>query len=192
MRNLEIVPKSDRTLDYPVPMNEDFRLKVLHSHRILDTASEPSFDRISRLATIHFKVPMSIVSLVDEDRQWCKAAIGTDFTETPRQDAFCTHTIIEKEPMVVLDATKDPRFVNNPLVTGHPGLRFYVGAPLITSENVALGALCLLDTYPRGFFSPEDRQYLADLADVVVEQMELRRANLPEQAETHESQRMIG
>jgi GAF domain-containing protein len=189
---MNIKPKMQRTLDYPVPSDEDFRLKVLYSHRILDTAPEPLFDRATRLATIHFKVPMSIVSFVDEDRQWCKATLGTDFTETPRQNAFCAHTILEKEPMVVLDAAKDLRFADNPLVTGKPGLRFYVGAPLIVGEGVALGALCLLDTHPRGFFSPEDRQYLADLAAVVVDHMELRRTCLTQIADNDTSQKMAG
>lgn len=164
----------------PMPANEDFRLQVLYSHKILNTPPEAQFDRLTRLASVHFKVPMSIIALVDSDQLWCKASCGVDLENTPREDAFCAHTIAEAELMIVPDATKDPRFKENPMVVGEPGIRFYVGAPLITSEGVALGALCLIDTYPRGFFSPEDRQYLTDLAGAVVDQMELRRALLTE------------
>tara|TARA_B100000965_G_scaffold11471_1_gene8801 strand:+ start:259 stop:837 length:579 start_codon:yes stop_codon:yes gene_type:complete len=192
MKGIKLQSPSKTAANYPIPSNEDVRLEVLQAHHILDTAPEPLFDRIARLATIHFKVPMSIVSLVDEDRQWCKATLGTDFSESSRQNAFCAHTIMETEPMVVLDACKDPRFASNPLVTEHPGLRFYVGAPLIVGEGVALGALCLLDTHPRGFFSPEDRQYLADLAAVVVEHMELRRSFLSQDLGVDERQKMAG
>lgn len=180
MTHARISMEKQAGTSYPMPANEDFRLQVLYSHKILNTPPEAQFDRLTRLASVHFKVPMSIIALVDSDQLWCKASCGVDLKNTPREDAFCAHTIAEAELMIVPDATKDPRFKENPMVVGEPGIRFYVGAPLITSEGVALGALCLIDTYPRGFFSPEDRQYLTDLAGAVVDQMELRRALLTE------------
>ena len=158
MSNARISAEKQAGTSCPVLANEDFRLQVLYSHRILNTPPEAQFDRLTRLASVHFKVPMSLIALIDSDQMWCKASKGVDMGETPREDAFCAHTIAEAELMIVPDATKDPRFKENPMVVGEPGIRFYVGAPLITSEGVALGALCLIDTYPRGFFSPEDRR----------------------------------
>lgn len=170
----------------PMPENEDFRLQILYAHNILNTTPEAQFDRITRLASVHFEVPMAVITLIDKDRMWCKAATGTDMKEARREDAFCAHTITDTDLLIVPDASKDIRFKDNPYVAGPAGLRFYVGAPLITHEGAALGALCLLDTRPRGFFSPEDRQYLTDLAAVAIDQMEFRRvclAGMPDDGE---------
>ncbi|MEQ9560696.1 MAG: GAF domain-containing protein [Rhodospirillales bacterium] len=183
MSHARISTEKQAGTSYSVPENEDFRLEVLHSHEILNTPPEAQFDRIARLASVHFRVPMSLIAMIDADRMWCKAASGVDLKEAPRGDTFCAHTINETNIMVVSDAAKDSRFKDNPFVAGEFGLRFYVGAPLITREGAVLGALCLLDTYPRQFFSPEDRQYLADLAAVTVDQMEMRRALLAETQE---------
>ena len=180
MSHARISTEKQAGTSYPVPENEDFRLQVLHSHAILNTPPEVQFDRIARLASVHFRVPMSVIAMIDADRMWCKAASGVELKEAPREDTFCAHTINETGVMMVPDAAKDSRFKDNPFVVGEFGLRFYVGAPLITREGAVLGALCLLDTYPRQFFSPEDRQYLTDLADVIVDQMEMRRALLSE------------
>jgi len=180
MSHARISMEKQADTSYPVPKDEDFRLKVLHSHEILNTPPEAKFDRIARLASVHFRVPMAVIAMIDADRMWCKAASGVDLKEAPREDTFCAHTINEPEVMIVPDAVKDSRFKDNPFVVGEFGLRFYVGAPLISREGALLGALCLLDTYPRQFFSPEDRQYLADLAAVTVDQMEMRRALLTE------------
>ena len=176
MSHARISAEKQACASYTVPENEDFRLQVLHSHAILNTPPEAQFDRIARLASVHFRVPMSVIAMIDADRMWCKAASGVDLKEAPREHTFCAHTINETGVMIVPDATKDSRFKDNPFVVGQLGLRFYVGASLITREGAVLGALCLLDTYPRQFFSPEDRQYLTDLADVIVDQLEMRRA----------------
>tara|TARA_R100001039_G_scaffold329_1_gene222 strand:- start:211 stop:780 length:570 start_codon:yes stop_codon:yes gene_type:complete len=178
MAQAEIMMENQGGVSFPMPENEDFRLEVLRSHEILNTQPEAQFDRIARLAAVHFGVPMSVIAMIDADRMWCKAVSGVDLKEAPRKDTFCAHTINETDVMIVPDAAKDSRFKDNPFVAGQFGLRFYVGAPLITCEGTVLGALCLLDTYPRPFFSPEDRRYLTDLAEVTVDLMEMRRALL--------------
>jgi len=141
---------------------------------VLDTPTEERFDRVAELAAYLFDVPIALISLVDADRQWFKACIGIDQRETDRSVSFCTHAIQVDEPMVVEDATEDARFADNPLVTGDPGIRFYAGAPLITPDGYALGALCVIDTEPR---QPDAEQlaHLEHLAQVVIDEFELRR-----------------
>ena len=130
---------------------------------------------VTRLAVAFFDVPIALVSLVDTDRQWFKSRFGLDTTETAREVAFCDHTIRAAEVLVVEDATLDPRFSNNPLVTGEPGIRFYAGAPLILQSGEALGSLCIIDRSPRAF-TPGQREQLQDLAALVVAQIDLHRA----------------
>lgn len=147
----------------PRPSDEAFRLEALHRLGLMDTPPEPRFDRIVRLAARVFGVRTALVSLVDAERQWFKAKVGLEACETPRDVSFCGHAILDPEGLVVEDAHRDPRFADNPLVTGPPHIAFYAGAPLRSPEGLALGTLCLLDSAPRSF-GPEERQTLHDLA----------------------------
>ncbi|MDH3228631.1 MAG: PAS domain S-box protein [Alphaproteobacteria bacterium] len=159
--------------DSPVPDDEADRLEALLDYAILDTAPEEGFDRITRIASRILDVPMCLVSLVDTDRQWFKSKQGLDADQTPRNVAFCAHAIMEDQVMVVPDATKDARFRDNPLVRGEPNVRFYAGAPLRSWSGHNVGTLCVIDQNPRKP-TPEQQEILADLAKVVVDEMELR------------------
>jgi hypothetical protein len=133
----------------PFPANEATRLSTLRSCQVLDTPPEPALDGIALLASQLCGAPTALVSLVDESRQWFKARVGLPLTETPRSIAFCAHTIMTDEPFVVSDASADPRFADNPLVTGEPFVRFYAGVPLVLDDGSAIGSLCVLDRVPR-------------------------------------------
>ncbi len=146
---------------------------MLQALRILDTPSEPEFDRVARVAASLFGCPTALISLVDSDREWFKAKVGLDATCTPRDQAFCAHAILAREVLWVEDARLDPRFADNPLVVGEPHIRFYAGAPILTG-GAAVGTLCVIDSRPR----PIDRDLanrLADLAAGVAEQLDRRR-----------------
>ena len=133
----------------PIPDNEVARLTSLLCMRILDTPPEERFDRITRLVAAHFGVPSVEINLIDATRQWTKSSVGEPNSNAPRAISFCAHTILEDEALVVCDATEDPRFHDNPLVSGGPHLRFYAGVPLRSPEGYALGSLCIVDTQPR-------------------------------------------
>jgi diguanylate cyclase (GGDEF)-like protein/PAS domain S-box-containing protein len=152
--------------DYPVPKNETERMAALKSLMILDTPREAALDALVQLACEIFTVPIGIISLVDSDRQWFKAAVGMDITETKRQVAFCNLTLAESAPLVVNDASQDPRFSANPLVIGAPGIRFYAGVPLVLSPGVNAGSFCIIDKKPRQIDDDGLRrlQYLAEIA----------------------------
>ena len=156
------------------PENEPERLRTLRDYAVLDTAPEADFDDLARLAALVCGTPTALVSLVDADRQWFKARVGISFTETPREDAFCAHAILQDGVFVVPDALSDPRFKDNPLVVRDPRVRFYAGAPLIAPDGSALGTLCVLDVEPRRI-APEQAEALRALAREVVSQLELRR-----------------
>ena len=160
-----------------MPPNEDLRLQALHRYKLLDTASEEQFDDIVRLASQICNTPVSLISLVDTNRQWFKARKALPMAEISREYAFCAHTILNDELMVVEDATIDDRFKDNPLVIGEPDIRFYAGAPLITHDQYRLGALCVIDRIPRNL---DDSQKFAlkVLAEQVVKLLELRHQNL--------------
>ncbi len=158
----------------PKPANEQERLEALRAYDILDSETEPSFDRITSLVSRIVDVPIALVSLVDHERQWFKSCVGLDGRETSRDIAFCAYAILQDGVLVVTDATQDPRFAQNPLVTGPPHVRAYAGAPLRSPEGLSLGTLCALDTRARRF-SAEQLATLRDLAAVVVDEMELRR-----------------
>jgi signal transduction histidine kinase len=158
----------------PLPVNEIDRLAALYALNVLDSPPEKDFDDIVALAAKVCDVPMSLVSLVDADRQWFKARIGTDLTETPRDLSFCTHAILGKDVLVVPDATQDSRFRDNPAVGTDGGVRFYAGAPLTTTDGFALGSLCVVDSRPRRL-DIEQLQALRALARQVTSQLELRR-----------------
>jgi serine phosphatase RsbU (regulator of sigma subunit) len=160
----------------PIPENEQNRLAALRAFEILDTLPEGAYDDITRIAAEICGTPIALVSLVDENRQWFKSRYGLTTEQTPRDAAFCAHAILEPDSLLVIeDATLDPRFADNPLVTGEPGIRFYAGAPLVTSDGHAVGTLCVVDRVPRRLDDGQ-RQTLAALARQVVAQMELRRA----------------
>lgn len=159
-----------------VGLDEAERLAALRRYEILDTPPEPAFDRIVRLASHVLGAPISLVSLIDESRQWFKARRGIDASQTPRSMAFCAHAILSDDVLVVPDARADRRFADNPLVTGDPNIRFYAGAPLRTPEGHRLGTLCVIDRRPRDL-DDEKRGLLADLSSLVVDELELRRVN---------------
>jgi GAF domain-containing protein len=154
--------------------NEKKRLKVLWQYEVLDTVPEEVFDDLTELAAHICEAPIALISLVDEDRQWFKAKVGTDVNETSRKISFCTYAITQPDLFIVPDATLDKRFANNPLVTSEPKIRFYAGAPLITPDGYALGTLCVIDKVPREL-RLEQKQALSILAHHVVSQLELRR-----------------
>lgn len=160
-----------------LPSNETERIALLHALDLLDTPAEPSFDRITRLVARTLRVPIALVSLVDSNRQWFKSQVGLNVQETPREFAFCAHTILQNDPMVVGDATRDARFVDNPLVTGDPNIRFYAGAPIFASGGMALGSLCVIDVQPR-ILMQDEIDTLIDLADLVSKEIQQREAVL--------------
>ena len=152
------------------PDNEAVRLKNLHSLKLLDTAPEERFDRLTRLARRLFDVPIALVSLVDANRQWFKSSAGLDASETPREVSFCGHAILQDQILEICDAEQDERFHDNPLVTDKPGIRFYAGYPLGLADGSKLGTLCLLDTRPRTL-NDEERELLRDLARMAEQEM---------------------
>ena len=157
-----------------LPENEAARLNALHEYSILNTPSEQAFDDFTLLASQICGTPMSLVTFVDETRQWFKAKAGVELAETPRDMAFCAHAILQNDVFVVPDAAQDTRFADNPLVTDTPTIRFYAGAPLLTASGHALGTLCVLDTRPREL-APFQIEALRALSRQVVAQLELRR-----------------
>ena len=159
-----------------IPPNETARQEALTRYAILDTPPEAGFERVTRLAARLFEVPIALVSLVDQERQWFKSCVGLDVNSTERDAAFCAHAILKDEVFIVPDATADPRFHDNPLVTGAPFIRFYAGAPLITPDGLRLGSLCVMDKVPRTF-SPAQAEVLQDLAAMVMEALEARHTN---------------
>ncbi len=157
------------------PANEVARLESLRQRAILDTPPEAEYDDLTALAAHVCEAPMAMITLVDEDRQWFKSCVGCPITETPRDIAFCAHTILQSDVWVVPDVLADDRFADNPLVTGEPHIRFYAGAPLVTPDGHALGALCVMDRQPRKLTEEQGRA-LRVLARHVVTMLELRRS----------------
>jgi GAF domain-containing protein len=157
----------------PIPKNEAMRLHSLHCLRVLDTASEERFDRITRIAKRFFDVDICLISLVDAKRQWFKSRQGLDAHETSRCVSFCGHAILDDEIFIVDDATDDPRFNDNPLVTGAPDIRFYAGCPIKGPFGYPIGTLCLIDSKPRSM-PPNDCEMLSDLAAMVESELRVR------------------
>ncbi|QEL15754.1 sensor domain-containing diguanylate cyclase [Limnoglobus roseus] len=158
----------------PLPADESSRLEALRAFNVLDTPPEREYDDLTRLAATICGTPISVISLIDRDRQWFKAKVGVDAEQTSRDIAFCPHAILGRELFVVADAATDERFHDNPLVTGAPHIRFYAGAPLTTPEGFNLGTLCAIDRTPRTL-TPEQQDALRVLARQVVAQLILRR-----------------
>ena len=170
-------------------LSEAARLHALDDYQVLDSPPEAAFDRLTALAADLFHAPIALVSLVDAERQWFKSRHGLDAVETPRSQAFCAHALplAPGSTLVVEDATRDPRFMANPLVTGDLGIRFYAGAVLTGSDGHNLGTLCVIDTKVRPAPDPEDLRRLQILAGIVVDELELRRAK----REAEEKQRLV-
>lgn len=159
-------------IEPPYPSNEDARIATLRELQILDTAPEERFDRITRITRVVFNIPIVLVSLVDRHRQWFKSRQGLDAPETPRNISFCGHAILGTTALVVPDAALDPRFADNPLVTGGPKVRFYAGHPLFARNGAALGTLCIIDSHSRDF-GEADQKILTDLAKLVERELNI-------------------
>ena len=156
----------------PVYEDEAARLQSLLQARLLDTAVENRFERVTRLVQNMLNVPIAAFNLIDEERQWTKSAQGLEKIELPRKDSFCTHTIQSERVMVVADARGDSRFSGNPLVQGDPNIVFYAGCPVRAPDGQRIGALCAVDKKPRNLL-PREIQMLRDLAGVLETELRL-------------------
>ena len=159
-----------------IPNNETERLNALRSYHVLDTPAEDAYDNITRLAAYICDVPIAMISLVDERRQWFKSMVGLKREGTVRDVAFCAHAILTTKPLIVKDAVKDVRFSTSLLVTRAPQIRFYAGFPLLTPEGLALGTLCAIDRKPREL-APQQKDAMETLARQVMSRLELRRVS---------------
>lgn len=153
-----------------IPEDEQARLETLRSIDVLDTSPEERFDQLTRMAKRLFGVPIALVSIVDENRQWFKSCVGLDVAETSRDISFCGHAILGNDVFIIPDTIEDPRFADNPLVLNDPGIRFYAGCPLTVSGH-KLGTLCIIDKKPRDF-GEEDINALKDLASMVERELQ--------------------
>ncbi|MBA3942825.1 MAG: histidine kinase, partial [Sphingopyxis sp.] len=154
---------------------EQWRLDTLREYGIMDTDAEPAFDRVTKLVAGLFDVPIALISLVDDCRLWFKSAHGLDIPEVDRDASFCRHVVTDDRPLVVPDVVGDPRFQDNPFVTGEPFVRFYAGVPLRAYNGAILGALCIVDRKPRTAPDAHEMERLEDFAAIVMAEAELRR-----------------
>lgn len=160
-----------------IPVNEELRLQDLYSYDLLDTASESDFDNLVELASQICQCPISLISLLDKDRQWFKARYGLEEQSTPRDVAFCSHAILQDDVMIVEDSMLDERFIDNPLVTGSMNIRFYAGAPIVSPTGHKLGTICLIDHKPKVLTAEEERA-LHLLSNQVTKLLEIRKKNM--------------
>lgn len=162
-------------------MTEEKRLEELKAFHIMDTPPDPLLDELTFIASEICDMPISLITLLDEERQWFKSNLGLKVNETPKEDAFCKFTLnTPDEVLVIEDAHDDKRFTNNPLVTGYPGIRFYAGAPLVTTQGNVLGTLCVIDTSPNKI-SENKKKALQMLASMAIKFMEERKLSLMQQ-----------
>ena len=175
----------------PIPVDDNERLIALRSYGVLDSDPEPEFDELAGLAAAICETPQAFVSFVDRDREFFKAAVGSDLGEAPRDTSFCGHAIVTDGPMVVPDTLADPRFAENPQVLGDPHVRFYAGVPLVTPDGFAIGTLCVKDTKPREL-SEGQLAALATLSRQVTNQLELRRLRVEHRAEAASERQLAG
>lgn len=167
------------------------RLAGLRRYAFLDREADPAFDRIVALAQDLFDLPISLMCIIEKEKQWFKARIGLDVSEMPRAWGFCDHTIAQEGPMVVPDSLLDPRFVNSPLVVGPPHIRFYAGAQIRSPDGMALGTLCVISDTPRADFSERDRNRLVQLAAMAAGELEMRRQMLRAQRQSDKKDVLI-
>lgn len=160
-------------LNFPIALNERQRLVALEHAGLVDTPPEEAFDRLTWLAAQSLDTPIALLTLLTPTRQWFKAKVGLDLTETPRGWAFCNHTILQKQVFSVPDLASDPRFADNPAVKGEDGFRFYAGAPVLDEEGFVVGSLCVIDRSPRVLDERGERTILA-LAALASDQVRLR------------------
>ena len=158
-----------------IPHNETERLESLYELDLLYSEPEEAYDEVAVLASQIAETPISLITLIDAEKQWFKSKVGTEWSETDREIAFCSHAILQEEPMIVGNMLEDERFAENPLVVNDPSVRFYAGFPLVTPEGYALGTLCVLDNKPREL-SPDQIFGLQTLANQVLRTIRLRRA----------------
>jgi len=158
--------------------DEGSRLQAVHETGLLDTAAEPAFTHITRLASRLFQAPIALVSLIDDERQWFKAEVGMGCSELPREHAFCAHAIQQEDTFVIPDATADPRFAGNPLVTGEPYIRFYAGVPVRGAQGHKLGTLCIIDTVARAPLTGEQDALLRELGHLTETQIRQRETQI--------------
>ncbi|MGB3317644.1 MAG: GAF domain-containing protein [Sphingopyxis granuli] len=155
--------------------DERRRLDTLREYHILDSGPDPAFDRVTKLVADLFDAPIALVALLDDRRQWFKSAHGLDLSEIPSDIGFCRHVVADQQALIVPDAALDPRFRDDPLVTGEPGIRFYAGVPLLAHNGVALGTLCIIDRKPRPALDARLLGRLRDFAAIIMAEAELRR-----------------
>lgn len=164
---------------YPVREDEQERIESLEDYEILDTSEDETYDNLTQLAAHFFDVPVVLLSLMDEDRQWFKSVHGWDTRETERSCAFCNYTLVRESTLVVEDAMQDDRFRDNPLVEHDPNIRFYAGHPLYSKDDLPIGTFCLIDRTPRSFSAQDDDnlRYFAHQAESLLD-MHLREKQL--------------
>lgn len=156
-----------------IPENETERLCSLYKLAILDTEPEQRYDFITEKVKNYFNVPIALISIIDENRQWFKSSQGIDEKETPREISFCGHAITQNGVFVVNDTFEDERFCDNPLVTSEPFIRFYAGAPIKTAEGYSIGTICIIDTLPR-IMTDSDQILLREFADMVENELNIQ------------------
>lgn len=161
----------------PIPKDELKRIASLYALHLLDTSPEERFDRLTKVATQVFHVPISTLTIIDAKREWFKSCQGLSETEGDRAISFCGHALVEDEILVVKDTLKDKRFADNPMVVGDPYIRFYAGVPIMSADGQRIGVFCIKDTKPRNF-SKEDEEILEGLAAWAELEVNLRNMSL--------------
>ena len=160
-----------------MPLNEEQRMRALKEYNILDTMPEVEYEDITFIASFICNTPISLITLVDENRQFFKSNRGLDIVETSRDVSFCAHAINDPNKLfLVADARLDERFNDNPLVTGAPHIVFYAGMPLVTEEGYALGTLCIIDSKPHDL-TDNQKDVLRRLSNQIMNILELRQKN---------------